>query len=127
MKKSNLSFNIYVFFVHSTDESSRHCVVRMVSDIPKGTPISALIRPPRPDGLPDSSLESPPEATAEDMERIREIARCVLRALAWLNHHSMNHRDLQVSFVSNSPLNPFTDTRKSNSPYSYVNLACLQS
>nr|CDS31112.1 eukaryotic translation initiation factor 2 alpha [Hymenolepis microstoma] len=77
------------------DDSGRWCVVRVVSDLPKGTSISSFIRPPRPDGIPSSSLETPSEATAEDMERIRVIAHCVLQALAWLNHHSMNHRDLQ--------------------------------
>lgn len=70
----------------------------MVSDLPKGTPISAFIRLPRPAGIPCSTLETPPETTAEDMERIRVIARGVLQALAWLNLHSMNHRDLQVCF-----------------------------
>ncbi|KAM3180492.1 hypothetical protein ACTXT7_016183, partial [Hymenolepis weldensis] len=78
-----------------TDDSGHWCVVRLVSDLPKGTSISSLIQPPRPDGIPSSSLETPPEATAVDMERIRVIAHRVLQALAWLNHHSMNHRDLQ--------------------------------
>ncbi|VDM32925.1 unnamed protein product [Hydatigera taeniaeformis] len=70
------------------------CVVRVVSDRPRGLPISTLIQPPQPVGVPCTEATIS-RASAEDMARIRVIAASVLEALCWLRSHTMNHRDLQ--------------------------------
>ncbi|VDK34184.1 unnamed protein product [Taenia asiatica] len=88
MMKGNCEFCLL------TEASEPWCVVRVVSDRPRGLPISTLIQPPQPAGMPCAEKVIS-KTTAEDMGRIRVIATSVLEALRWLRSQTMNHRDLQ--------------------------------
>lgn len=82
-------------FCPPIETSEPWCVARMVSDRPRGLPISTLIQPPQPAGVLCAE-KTISKTTAEDMGRIRVIAASVLEALRWLRAQTMNHRDLQV-------------------------------
>uniref|UniRef100_A0A5K3EMD8 non-specific serine/threonine protein kinase n=3 Tax=Mesocestoides corti TaxID=53468 RepID=A0A5K3EMD8_MESCO len=75
-------------------ENESWYVVNLVSDRPRGVPLTTLIQPSKVLNVP-VDMKAPTPTTAEDMERIRDVAHQVLEALQWLSRNSMSHRNLQ--------------------------------